>query len=120
MEEDSVWSASPPGLFAALHAGMNHMPSTLRYRAYVAGDGIGKGTFFGWRLATEGILLTLAYLVFCAAYVAIGFACSVRFAFDLRDGGTDRMGWLFVLQAGGYASASDLDDPIDPRGFADA
>jgi hypothetical protein len=92
------------GLFAALHAGMNHVPATFRYRAYVAGDGIGKMTFFGSRLLTEGILLTLAYLVFCTAYLAIGFLCSMRFQVDdallVRIG----WGWLFILQAGAYAS----------------
>jgi|GEM_PF-7128603 len=92
------------GLFAALHAGMNHLPAGLRYRAYVAGDGIGKVRFFVWRLIAEGIVLSLAYVAFCFAFVAIGFAGSVRFHLDAAV--FERIGWglLSTLQAAVYAS----------------
>lgn len=92
------------GLFAALHAGMNHVPAALRYRAYVVGDGIGKGAFFLGRLMAEGMLLTLAYAVFCALYVAVGAGLSIRFHLDAAW--LERVGWglLFALQAAAYAS----------------
>lgn len=92
------------GLFAALHAGMNHVPAALRYRAYVVGDGVRKGAFFLGRLMAEGTLLTLAYAVFCALYVSVGAALSIRFRLDAAW--LERIGWglLFTLQAAAYAS----------------
>lgn len=92
------------GLFASLHGAMVHMQSSLHYRAFVAGDGIGKGAFIVPRLFAESVLLILVYVGFCAMYVLVGLLVSIRF--EITQELIERMvvGTLFVLQSAAYAS----------------
>jgi hypothetical protein len=92
------------GLFASLHGAMVHLRTSLQYRAFVAGDGIGKVSFFAPRLFAECVLLTLVHVGFCAIYVLIGSLASIRF--QIAPDMIERMVFslLFVLQSASYAA----------------
>lgn len=92
------------GLFASLHGALVHLRTSLQYRAFVCGDGIGKWRFFVPRLVSEGLLLTVVYTCFCAMYVLIGSLVSLRF--QISQEMIERMiyGALFVFQCASYSA----------------